>query len=247
MCGTRAAGSTGTQGGHEVEIVTKSVVSAYLESDPIRKLIASNHERYGELTCQRWLMESPPKRAIYKALYGDLLRGEGLRVLDVGGGLSSLTRLLSDRHQYTLIDLMAHDKPEIVSKLMTETPGARYVVQDWYGAQLEARYDVVVANDLFPNVDQRLDLFLRTVLPRAREVRLSLTYYDTPRFYMTRRLDGDEILCLLAWSGEATRTCMTPYASRIRGARLDLFSAREESPFPNGRQVCLAVLDGDQV
>jgi hypothetical protein len=62
---------------------------------------------------------------------------------------------------------------------------------------------------------------------------------------MAKRIDADEILCMLAWNGEATRACMKPYAGRIRDARLELFTAEEASPFANGRQVCLVALQGD--
>ena len=230
-----------------MQLITKASVARYLESDDIRHAIESTRlDGDDALTCQRWLQDSAPKRAAYALLYGDLLRSEGRSVLDVGGGLTSLTREHAQRHRYTLIDLMAHDKPELVRAFTSSMSRLNHLQQDWFAATLDPSYDIIVANDLFPNVDQRLDLFLKAALPRAREVRLSLTYYNSPRFYITKRIDADEVLCMLAWDGAATRACLSRYASRVRDARFELFSESQDSPFANGRQVCIAILNGDR-
>jgi hypothetical protein len=197
-----------------------------------------------DLTCQRWLRETPAKRFIFHKLYGDLLSGSGRKILDVGGGLTSMTRLLASKHDYTLVDLMAHDPSSRVQGMLGTPQPLKIVMRDWYEVSLEDGYDIVVANDLFPNVDQRLDLFLSLSLPRAGEVRLALTYYNEPRFYRTKRVGADETLFMLAWDGETTRRCLIKHEQYIDKPNLGLLSTTVPSPFSNKRQVCLATLRG---
>lgn len=228
-----------------MERITHEAVEHYLADDWIRALLEDEPKPGDrELTCDRWLRETPPKRLVFALLYGDLLRGSGRSVLDVGGGLTSLTRLLAKRHRLTILDLMAHDDRAQVARFSEECPQAEIVAEDWYRYEPGRSVDLVVANDLFPNVDQRLELFLARFVPLCREMRLSLTYYNEPRFYLTRRIDGEEILCMLAWTGAMTRQALLPYAERIREADFSVFEARDGSPYPNRRQVCTLRLAG---
>lgn len=198
-------------------------------------------------TSHRWLQESAPKRMIFSALYGDLLdERRGVRVLDVGGGYSALTRLLVLRHEYTLLDLLAHDDAERLRDIERGLGRRFWIGCDWYEHD-PGKLDLVIANDLFPNVDQRLELFLDRMLPCACEVRLSLTYYDEPRFYLTRRVDADEVLVLLAWNSGQVRRALEPYVERIEQPDLDALEAPPpESLFANRRHVCLVTIRGDR-
>ena len=66
---------------------------------------------------------------------------------------------------------------------------------DWFNFDpKDIRYDTVVSNDLFPNVDQRLDEFIEKYIAHAREIRLSLTYYNVRKTYQVKRVDGDEVV-----------------------------------------------------
>jgi len=228
-----------------MELITTALVDAYLEQDPILvELDSSSHQGDENLTCQRWLREVPAKRLIFQKLYGDLLTGARRKVLDVGGGLTSITRLLASRHDYTLVDFMAHDPISTVRNILGSTQPAKILIKDWYESVIDNHYDIAIANDLFPNVDQRLDLFLKLVLPRVDEMRLALTYYNSPRFYFTKRVEADEILCMLAWDGWTTRHCLQKYEQCIHEPNLALLSTTVPSPFANGRQICLATLRG---
>lgn len=230
-----------------MEIVTEKVIEQYLRDDRIAAQMAECSDPDDEtLTCQTWLQSSPAKRMIFDRLYSSLLNGPpGQRILDVGGGLTCFTRVIAARHHYELIDLMAHEEDNSAERFEAAC-GRRFIyADDWFNFEPTAAYDVVIANDLFPNVDQRLELFIEKFLPWAKEIRLSLTYYPAPRFYVTRRVVGEEILCMLAWDGEATARVMNKYLPRLKNADLDLFCANNTSVYPNGRQVCLAALRGD--
>ena len=229
-----------------MELVTQGSVEQYLTTDSVAAMgsaLAQPNDR--QLTCQRWLDESAPKRMIFEWLYGDLLRADrALRVLDVGGGLTTFTREFVRRHNYVLLDLLAHDNEETVASFRELVPAEQLQAVDWFDYQPDAAFDVVIANDLFPNVDQRLTLFLDRFLQHAREIRLSLTYYDSPRFYRARRIEADEQLCMLAWDGRQTRSALEPFVGRVRNPDMGIFSRPNKSVYANGRQVCLIRLEG---
>jgi ABC-type polysaccharide/polyol phosphate transport system ATPase subunit len=232
---------------YEMWRINREALEEYCSDDRIaRLLVAESLPGDERLTCQRWLAETPAKRLIYDMLYGDLLGAGGRRVLDVGGGLTALTRRLALRHRYELVDLMAHDPPEVVSGFRASAPSAEFHCCDWWRCDFSGIYDVVIANDLFPNADQRLVPFLERVLPVAREVRLSLTYYNDPRFYLTKRLDAEEVLCLLAWDGRQTASALAPFGDRVEVFDQTYFASTGDSVFANGRQVVVLCLRGDR-
>ena len=226
-------------------LVNNIKIDLYLKSDVVLEWLDSYSSPSDEdLTCQRWLRQTPAKRFIFNAMYGDLLIGNHpLKILDVGGGLTGMTRILSTRHNYVLADLLAHDDLK-TAQAMKEHAGSDFIrAQDW--ATLETgSYDLIIANDIFPNVDQRLEIFLERFLHCTKRMRLSLTYYDTPRFYMTRRVDADEMLCMLAWNGEHLASVLKKYAAQIIGANFGIFLEPVHSVYPNGRQVCLVDFAG---
>jgi hypothetical protein len=225
------------------------MLERYLEHDEITAVLDRSGQASDEgLTCQRWLRETPAKRMILSILYGELLTSDRpLRIADVGGGLTTVSRLLANRHNYTLIDLLAHDDRAAALAMMRETSRDFLVQDDWFKAALPDTFDLAIANDIFPNTDQRLELFLKRFLPIARRIRMSLTYYDDPRSYLTRRLDGEEIMCMLAWDGRHLRSVLERYRERIVVPDFEIFERQGASVFPNGRQVCLVEMRGDLV
>jgi len=195
----------------------------------------------------RWLRDSLPKRMIHSHLYGDVLEPRCPRrsILDVGGGFTALTRRLVLQHDYRLMDILAHDPPEILKRVEKELERAFWISSDWHEAE-SGIYDLVIANDLFPNVDQRLSLFLRKYLPTCAEMRLSLTYYNTERWYRVKRTDADEVFHVLAWDAHQVRRALEPYLSRLATPDLDRLLRDGPSLFANGRQVCAVTLRGER-
>lgn len=110
---------------------------------------------------------------------------------------------------------------------------------DWYEWP-PIDVDVIIANDLFPNVDQRLELFLQKYLPHCKEMRLSLTYFDKPKWYQARRVDGDEVLTMLQWDGFRLWDLLS---SNRYGGYLITWK-KYPGEFPNGRKVLLVWLEG---
>lgn len=221
-----------------------AMLHAYLDGDPVARLSAQAKVTL-PLTSQRWLDESAPKRLIYNALYADCLSPGGpASLLDVGGGLTLLTPLLASTRRYGLIDPLFHETAGSLSAIREASGGFEHFDSDWQTVD-PGRWDLIVANDLFPNVDQRLGMFLDWALPRAREVRLSLTFHNTPRWYALQRPGLEERLTMLAFDGARTRAALEPFASRIAGWTPDLFYGNDGSVFPNGRQVVIVRLQGD--
>jgi hypothetical protein len=92
-----------------------------------------------------------------------------------------------------------------------------------------------VANDLFPNVDQRLDLFLKMYLPVCSVMLLSLTTSDC--WYETKRVNADEHLFQQSWNDTFLCSTLKKY-----GFALD--TTHGKSIFPNGRKVWAVSIPG---
>lgn len=221
----------------EARLFSDADIHAYQGSDRLmRELETTARDRDPVFTSHRWLLESLPKRMIFQVIYGDLLEGaSGTSILDIGGGYTSLTRKLLEHHDYTLLDIMAHCPHEELRRVERETGKTFWTAADWFSYVPTRTYDYVIANDLFPNVDQRLELFLAKFLPLGRELRMSLTFYNTPRWYAVKRLDGDEVFHMLAWNGSRTLDALRQSLGWEIADRS--FETERRSIFPNGRQV----------
>ena len=199
----------------------------------------------------KWLYEMDNKRMIYAEVYGDLLRPQSLsnkqKVLDVGGGYTSLTRILAENCDYTLVDFLAHGgEEEAIAYNRNEK--MNWINMDWYNMNIDDNYDIVISNDLFPDVDQRMELFIEKFLPVCKEIRLVLTYYNTPKFYTTKRIDDPEVMTFLSWDGEITSIKLRKYLSRIIDTsteELDMMKTETSSIYRNGRQVSYIRIKGD--
>lgn len=230
-------------------ILSKSAYDVYLKDgdDHIKHLFECSEPWFGKFQSHRWHMESPQKRFLYTMVY-DLTGIENVSsILDVGGGITGLSMYLKDTYCYTLLDPIKEDPLDNSFDKISE---------DWYDYQPDSEWDVIIANDIFPNVDQRLDMFLDKYLPLCNTIRLSLTYYNKrPRYYKAKRIDGDEVLTLLSWNGKDITSCLSKYKHRIvvpKSIRnfnfIDysmVISLDTESIFPNGRQVLIVDLKGD--
>ena len=220
-----------------------ALLESYLRTDPVQQIVAGAPP-VAMMTSQRWLDESPAKRLIFHELYADCLSSGGPdSLLDVGGGLTGLTPLLANRRRYGLIDPLFHETPESLAAIRAATTGFEHVGTDWHSVETRD-WDLIIANDLFPNVDQRLALFLEWALSKAREVRLSLTFHNTPRWFTLQRAGLEERLTMLAFDGVRTRAALEPFSERIVGWRPELFEGNDGSIFPNGRQVVTLTVRG---
>jgi hypothetical protein len=230
-----------------MQLVTEKLVAEYLTTDvTLHRLDRFSSGADEGLTCQRWLRDSAAKRFVFEQLYGEFFEGTDCReILDVGGGLTSFTRFLAGRHRYHLVDVLAHDQIDSARVIESEVGRDFIHARDWNELSPEF-YEKIVANDLFPNVDQRLDIFLDKFLPRCRSLKLSLTWYRTPRYYKTRRVDGDEVFYMLAWNHEQLAGLLERYASKIIGYEPEIIFTTQKSLYENGRNVCIVEFIGEQ-
>lgn len=200
-----------------------------------------------QFTSHQWLLNSLPKRMIYYYVYADLFESAAKRrrILDVGGGYTALTRILLKNHDYYTLDIMAHDNPKCLKALEASLRKTFWIKADWYEFDDTGGYDLVIANDLFPNVDQRLTLFLDKYLPNCREMRISLTYHNTPCWYKVKRTDADEVFHLVPWDGWNLKHILKDFTDQIHRPDLDLLLQNPRSLFSNERQVCLVTFRGE--
>ena len=97
---------------------------------------------------------------------------------------------------------------------------------------------------MFPNVDQRLELFLLKVLPHCKELRISLTIDNNENYYNVKRVEGNELMCLKGMNGESVYNILKKYLININQLNLEELNYNEDSPWDNGRQVFLLKIKG---
>jgi hypothetical protein len=229
-------------------IFNEQLQDEYMENDEILRLLKSNTlPDDSKFASHRWLLESLPKRMIYHHIYADLLKPTSRRrkVLDVGGGYTALTRNLLQYHDYRVLDIMAHDNHQLLKEVEASFGKEFWINSDWYNFHVNDRYDLVIANDLFPNVDQRLTLFLEKYLPQCREMRVSLTYHNTSHWYRVKRTDADEVFHMMAWDGWQVKHILKKFVDQIYDPNLDSLLQNPRSLFNNQRQVCLVKFRGE--
>lgn len=193
---------------------------------------------------QRWLLESGSKRYVFSCLYAELLKSQTERfsVLDIGGGLTSFTRPLVKKHSYQVAQLSAHDDEALVKTFEKECGQSFVTFSDWRDVSLH-QYELVIANDIFPNVDQGLDTFLALAREAHTRVKLSLTWHTPRVHYRLRRSDGNELLTMVSWTGDQLLHSLMPYIPLIRDYSSKVILDSATSIFPNGRNVALIEMD----
>lgn len=214
-------------------LYTKLDREGYLSrGDWVFDLLSSFPQLGSEFASHKWLLNSPEKRSIYEIIYGDLISKGGKKILDVGGGFCSISNILIKKNDYQLLDIMAHDDTELLKD-------AFWINSDWNSHMPKEKYDVIIANDLFPNVDQRLEEFLDKYLPHCDEMRLSLTFYNNKRSYKVKRVDADEIFHILAWDNMRLLRSLEKYKEKIENYDSSALLTASSSVFNNGRHVCI--------
>lgn len=234
-----------------MHIFNATDVENYMKQDWIMQLLKSCAEKSCveknviTVATNEWLMTDVNKRMIYAEMYGDfLIEKQNKKVLDAGG-VSLLTNVLAENTEYTLVDLLAHGGKEYLKQ--HKNLHVKLKALDWYLLEMDEDYDVILANDIFPNVDQRMELFIEKMLPHCRELRMSVTYYNTLRFYVTRRLDAEEILTMLCYDGDMVSSKLKKYLSEMIDTKeKDLVDMKTDksSIYENGRQVAYIRMRG---
>ena len=212
---------------------TKKDLDSYMKEDYILDFL-NKHESDKGYVSHQWLLDFPPKRMIYADVYSELFKTKGKRVLDIGGGFSGLTREFLKNHNYTLLDIMAYDDHKKFAVISRENKNF-WVKDDWMKFEPKGKYDLIIANDLFPNVDQRLILFLEKYKKYSDNIIVTLTCYDYDRFYTMKRVDADEILTMRAWDSETTGRALNEFFVK---EKIELKNQdKSRSLFNNGRIV----------
>lgn len=165
---------------------------------------------FRETSISKWIKNSNPKKLSHYLVYGDLINSKA-RILDIGGGVSFITAEMAKKNpNYFLCDLLAHDSAD-TQREASSYFGKQLIQIDWSDINLND-FDIVLANDIFPNVDQRLDMFLFRLLKlKGKKTRMTFTCYDNHRSYKTKRLDGDEIFWFAGWTSDQLQATLSKY------------------------------------
>tara|TARA_B100002019_G_scaffold115496_1_gene99337 strand:- start:13303 stop:13998 length:696 start_codon:yes stop_codon:yes gene_type:complete len=230
-----------------LKIINKNFLEKYLQDDWIlSKLTQITSNQSSILTSDQWLFNDPAKRCVYHHLYCDLVNSkENSKVLDVGGGLCNFSWSFLRHLRYEVVDTCNHDSVEDIDILLKNHEKVNLVRSDWYNFKPTQEYCYIIANDLFPNVDQRLDEFLEKFLPVTKEIRVSLTYYNIRKTYKVSRMDGDEIFYIRPWDGYRLVKTIDQFKDRLDDYNSEKLLLNPPSIFANGRQVCILKFKGD--
>lgn len=204
-----------------------------------------------KLICDKWLSESVAKRYIYNLIYSDLIDHKiRYNILDIGGGVTSFTPKIIESNEYTLCDLLNHGGKDILSSYLSK--GQSIIIEDdWMSLlpRLSGKkfvFDFIIASDIFPNVDQRIDYFLDKFLPYTKQIRMTVTFFYQQKFYKVKRTDAEEILFMKSWDIDDVKRFLLKYKNRIINFDEKILSSSNNSLFKNGRQVLFLSIRGDQ-
>lgn len=211
----------------------------YLKSDVLLEKL-KKYPNDAEFTSHKWLLDIPAKRLIYQDVYGEFLKsknnlpaGKARKILDIGGGFCGLSRELIKNHKYTLVDILTHENHERIKKIESEI-GKFWVNSDWSDFKPQGKYDIIIANDIFPNVDQRLEKFIKKFKPHTKKMVLTLTCYDLDKSYQVKRIDADEVFTIKPWTSSITSLVLKETFGK--GAPVSKKTGNQ-SIFKNGRSV----------
>ena len=220
--------------------VSSKIINTYKNKDEIKKLLKKKETPLEKkLYCQKWLHSDLSKRYTYFKIYYDLLKKNNLKILDVGGGLSSITKIMSVNHRYTICEIFNYDQKKQIEYFSDAT----IYNGDWFSYKFE-KYDLIIANDIFPNADQRLELFLIKSLPHCKKLRLTITIDNDENFYTAKRLDGNEILTQKRMNGESVYYILKKFIKGLNESHLEELSYNEDSSWNNKRQVFTIEING---
>ena len=223
-------------------LVSQKNVDNYLRDDDwVLKFIENNPRSEHHLQTDNWLEKSPAKRYIFNIFYKDIIKKNASkkRIYDIGGGISSFTNSLMEFNDYTLIDILTHGGDgEIIKQ------NKHYLAEkDWHDFTFKPS-DLIIANDLFPNVDQRLEDFLNKVLPTTKYLRISLTWFSELNFYKVKRVPSNEILFVKSWLTKDIKVLIKEYKTKIINYDSEVLDVLPTSAFKNNRNICCLEFKG---
>ena len=89
-----------------MKLFTKEDFEKYKSKDSLSSLLLENESNIDNKLISRWLNDII-KRYIFHSIYEDILGSKDQKIIDVGGGYSSLTKYFIDNHDYKLIDYVS--------------------------------------------------------------------------------------------------------------------------------------------
>jgi hypothetical protein len=186
----------------------------------------------------KWMLENTNKISIYFELYKDLM-GLPKNIFDIAGGISEMTPMLSQRNNYFLVDPLTYvEHNDDFTKFLLDNR-INLITEDWldYLGDNITENDYIVSNDFFPNVDQRLQIFLAIAKQKQFNFRITLTWFSFNKFYKVKRIDCEESMIVSQYSDEILKTVLKDYVpiSEIE----EVINSAKDTFFENKRKICI--------
>lgn len=172
------------------------VLPSLVEEHAGSELYDQSLQHFGQ--ADEWLVQDRVKFAISAYCY-EFAERKKAPAIEIGAGLNRFITALSSKSDFAIIDpLFSYSEKQIVRM---KKSGVKIFREDWVECDLSMFSNrTLLCLDLFPNVDQRVERFLRLILEHFTNFVVTLTVNDSGLFYLCKRLDGDEIMTVSPWT-----------------------------------------------
>ena len=117
--------------------------------------------------------------------------------MEVGSGLNRFLPIISSNADLTVVDTL-YDESNIFDHSnncsLLHQLNIELIIDNWSDYLPDNFFDCIIANDIFPNVDQRLSTFLPKFFPFCKELRLSLTVHSDKSELVRINRTGEHIM-----------------------------------------------------
>jgi len=180
-----------------IDLYKKKVYNKYYKNIKKTKQLFNKKHIFGE--ANEWLLKLDWKIPVSGLMFDDLINTDKKqKILEIAGSLSWFTLELLSKHDYTLIEKGFHENLSDYKNMQDIVEHKFVILEDWYDFNITENYDLIIANDLFPNADQRLYEFIDKYIDFAKNIRLTLTYSENT-FFEVKRLESGETLYMRPW------------------------------------------------
>jgi len=174
----------------KIHIIEKNKLKIFSNSKDL-KLINLNLKKF-DTTQDNWIKKSIEKKYLFNFFYNNKIFLHK-KILDVGSGSALIRKFLIKKNQLDIksIDFEINFKNNKKNKIIDFD-------NDFFSLKkkgmLEKHYDAIFANDIFPNVDNRLEEFILTAKTLSPNLILSITIHPYNKFYYCKIIKSGEII-----------------------------------------------------
>ena len=224
---------------YKIDIIyfSKKKLQIYLENDFVLEQLSSR-KKFKNTYYDDWILENSAKRMIYSEIIKQLNPFKKKSLIDVGGGIHYFTNYFANNFSYTLIDPLYNFDKIKLKNFRKNQSNMNHIKSDWINYNGK-KAKLMLANDLFPNIDQRIEQFIKFAKKYCETLFLIATFHNEPKSYLTKRTDANEFLWVSQFSGFLLTNILQRVGLNISYYHKNKIRRLNENLFLNNRQVIL--------